>query len=31
MKLRAIERAVENKTLHMEVIVNHKVYFLPNL
>lgn len=25
MKLRAIERAVENKTLHMEVIVNHKV------
>ncbi len=25
IKLKAIEEAVENKTLHMEVIVNHKV------
>ena len=27
MKLKAIEQAVENKSLHMEVIVNHKVCF----
>jgi UTP--glucose-1-phosphate uridylyltransferase len=25
IKLKAIEEAVENKNLHMEVIVNHKV------